>query len=230
MTTVLVTGANRGIGLEFVRQYAAEGAGAIACCRDPAAASELQALAAASHARVRVMKLDVASAADIAALKTALAGVPVDILINNAGISGPRRQSADDIDLEGWLETFRVNTVAPVAVSQALHANLKAGAEKKLAAITSQLGSTANNGGQRYAYRSSKAALNNAMRGLSRDWAGDGIAVGIYHPGWVKTDMGGQAAPVTPEQSVRGLRQRIAELGKANSGDYVDYAGHALAW
>ncbi len=230
MTTVLVTGANRGIGLEFVRQYADDGASVIACCRDPDAAKELQSLAASSRGRMRVMKLDVASAADIAALKTALAGQPIDILINNAGISGPRRQSSDDIDLEGWLETFRVNTVAPVAVSQALHANLKAGAEKKLAAITSQLGSTANNGGQRYAYRSSKAALNNAMRGLSRDWAGDGIAVGIFHPGWVKTDMGGQGAPVTPEESVRGLRQRIAELGPTTSGAYRDYAGAELAW
>jgi NAD(P)-dependent dehydrogenase (short-subunit alcohol dehydrogenase family) len=230
MTTVLVTGANRGIGLEFVRQYAAEGAEVIACCRDPDGAKELQALAAASDGRVRAMKLDVASAADIAALKAALAGQPIDILINNAGVSGPRRQSSDDIDLEGWLETFRVNTVAPVAVSQALHQNLKAGAGKKLAAITSGLGSTANNGGQRYAYRSSKAALNNAMRGLSRDWAGDGIAVGIFHPGWVKTDMGGAGAPVTPQESVRGLRQRIAELGPATSGAYRDYAGAELAW
>jgi NAD(P)-dependent dehydrogenase (short-subunit alcohol dehydrogenase family) len=176
------------------------------------------------------MRLDVASVAEIAALKDALADHPIDILINNAGISGPRRQSSDDIDLEGWLETFRINTVAPMAVSQALHANLKAGAEKKLAAITSQLGSTANNGGQRYAYRSSKAALNNAMRGLSRDWAGDGIAVGIYHPGWVRTDMGGSSAPVTPEASVRGLRQRIAELGPKTSGAYRDYAGHELPW
>jgi NAD(P)-dependent dehydrogenase (short-subunit alcohol dehydrogenase family) len=229
MTTVLVTGANRGIGLEFVRQYVADGADVIACCRDPDAAGELQALAKASG-RVRVMNLDVASAADIAALKAALAGQPIDILINNAGVSGPRRQSADDIDLDGWLETFHVNTVAPVAVSQALHENLKAGAGKKLAAITSQLGSTANNGGQRYAYRSSKAALNNAMRGLSRDWAGDGIAVGIFHPGWVKTDMGGQSAPVSPEASVRGLRQRIAELGPQTSGAFVDYSGVALPW
>jgi len=230
MTTVLVTGANRGIGLELVRQYAADGAEVIACCRDPAAASELKGLAGASGGTVRIMKLDVASEGDIAALKAALAGQPIDILINNAGISGPSRQSADDIDLEGWLETFRVNTVAPVAVSQALHANLKAGAAKKLAAITSQLGSTANNGGQRYAYRSSKAALNNAMRGLSRDWARDGIAVGIYHPGWVRTDMGGASAPVTPEASVRGLRQRIAELSSATSGAYLDYAGAALPW
>ena len=230
MTTVLVTGANRGIGLEFVRQYAADGAEVIACCRDPAGAAELQAVADASGGRVRPVQLDVASAGDIAALKAALTGRPLDIVINNAGISGPPRQSADDIDVEGWLEAFRVNTVAPVAVAQALHENLKAGAQKKLVAITSQLGSTTNNGGQRYAYRSSKAALNNAMRGLSRDWAGDGIAVGIFHPGWVKTDMGGQAAPVTPEQSVTGLRQRIAELGRENSGAYRDYAGQALPW
>lgn len=230
MATVLVTGANRGLGLEFARQYAADGAEVIACCRDPGSATALQALAAGSGGRVRVMKLDVASEADIAALKTALAGQPIDILINNAGISGPRRQSSDDIDLDGWLEAFRVNAIAPVALSQALHANLKAGADKKVAAITSQLGSTANNGGQRYAYRSSKAALNNAMRGLSRDWAGDGIAVGIFHPGWVKTDMGGQGAPLTPEASVAGLRARIAELGRATSGEYLDYAGHALPW
>ena len=230
MPTVLVTGANRGIGLEFVRQYAADGAEVIACCRDPASAKALQALADAPGGRVRLMQLDVASAADLAALKTALAGQPIDIVINNAGISGPRRQSSHDIDLEGWLETFRVNTVAPVAVSQALHANLKAGAGKKLAAITSGLGSTAGNSGQRYAYRSSKAALNNAMVGLSRDWAGDGITVGIFHPGWVSTDMGGASAPVTPEASVKGLRQRIAELGPANSGAYRDYAGHEIAW
>lgn len=230
MTTVLVTGANRGIGLEFVRQYAADNAEVIACCRNPGSAKALQALATMSGGRVRVMKLDVASAADIAALKIALAGQPIDIVINNAGVSGPGRQSSDDIDLEGWLETFRVNTVAPVAVSQALHANLKAGHEKKLAAITSGLGSTANNGGQRYAYRSSKAALNNAMRGLSRDWAGDGITVGIFHPGWVSTDMGGSSAPVTPQASVRGLRERIAELEPANSGAYRDFEGEELAW
>jgi NAD(P)-dependent dehydrogenase (short-subunit alcohol dehydrogenase family) len=230
MTSVLVTGANRGIGLDFVRQYAADGAEVLACCRDPGAATDLQGLSAKFGGRIRVEKLDVASEADISALKATLAGQPIDIVINNAGISGPSRQSSDDIDLEGWLETFRVNTVAPVAVSQALHANLKAGAGKKLAAITSGLGSTANNGGQRYAYRSSKAALNNAMRGLSRDWAGDGIAVGIFHPGWVKTDMGGQGAPVTPQQSVQGLRQRIAELGPATSGAYRDYAGAELAW
>jgi NAD(P)-dependent dehydrogenase (short-subunit alcohol dehydrogenase family) len=230
MTTVLITGANRGIGLELARQYAADGAEVIAAARDPEGARALKALADASGGRLRLVKLDVANESDIAALKQMLAGQPIDILVNNAGISGPERQSSDGIDLEGWLETFRVNTVAPIAVSQALHANLKAGQGKKVVAITSGLGSTAGNVGQRYAYRSSKAALNNAMRGLSRDWAGDGISVGIYHPGWVQTDMGGRNAAVTPEASVRGLRQRIAELGPASSGAFLDYTGATLPW
>ena len=230
MTTVLVTGANRGIGLELVRQYAAEGAQVIACCRSPDAAGELGAVAKAADGRVRILPLDVADAESIATLKAILGEEPIDIVINNAGISGPREQSAGRVDPEGWLETFRVNTVAPVLIAQALHDNLRRGAGKKLVAITSQLGSTANNGGGQYAYRSSKAALNNAMRGLARDWAGDGIAVGIFHPGWVRTDMGGRSAPVAPEASVSGLRRRIAELSPATSGSYRDYAGAELPW
>lgn len=225
MTTVLITGANRGIGLEFARQYAAEGAEVIACCREPAKASALKAVADGAGGRVRILALDVADAAQIEALKAALAGQPIDILINNAGVYGPR-----EIDPDGWLETFRVNAIAPVLVARALRDNLKVGKEKKLVAITSQLGSTANNGGGMYAYRSSKAALNNAMRGLSRDWAGDGVRVGIFHPGWVKTDMGGANAPVTPQESVTGLRRRIAEMSAENSGAYRDYAGASLPW
>ena len=230
MTTVLVTGANRGIGLEFVRQYAAEGAAVIACCRRPNEAAALGELAQSSGGRVRILPLDVADEESIATLKAGLGEEPIDILVNNAGVGGPREQSAGKIDARGWLEAFRVNTVAPVLIAQALHDNLKRGRERKLAAITSQLGSTANNSGGRYAYRSSKAALNNAMRGLSRDWAADGIAVGIFHPGWVQTDMGGRGAPLTPETSVRGLRQRIAELSPATSGGYRDYAGAELPW
>lgn len=230
LVRVLVTGANRGIGLEFVRQYAAEGAEVLACCRDPEGAAELKALAEASGGKVTVLRLDVADEASIAALKAELGDRPIDIAINNAGISGKGRQSVGGLSGEDWLETLRVNAVAPMLVAQALHANLKAGTGKRLVAITSQLGSTAANGGARYYYRASKAALNNAMRGLSRDWAGEGILVGLFHPGWVQTDMGGAGAPVTVEASVRGLRQRIAELNAANSGDYRDYAGAALAW
>ena len=230
MTTVLVTGANRGIGLEFVRQYAAEGAEVLACCRDPDGATELKTLAAGSGGKVRALRLDVAEEASIAALKAELGGRPIDIAINNAGISGRGRQAVGALSAEDWLETLRVNAVAPMLVAQALHANLKAGAGKRLVAITSQLGSTAANSGARYYYRSSKAALNNAMHGLSRDWAGEGILVGIFHPGWVQTDMGGAGAPVTPAQSVQGLRQRIAELTPATSGAFRDYAGAALPW
>ncbi|HXQ11858.1 MAG TPA: SDR family oxidoreductase [Caulobacteraceae bacterium] len=228
MPTVLITGANRGIGLEFARQYAADGLDVIACCRHPADAGELNKLA--TRAAVRVLALDVASEGMIADVKGELADRPIDILINNAGVAGPRAQSDARVDAEGWLETFRVNTLGPVLVSQALHENLKRGENKRVAAITSQLGSTANNTGQRYAYRSSKAALNNAMRGLARDWAKDGILVGILHPGWVHTDMGGPGAPVTAEDSVRGLRERIAALTPASSGTYQDYRGVSLPW
>jgi len=230
MTTILITGANRGIGLEFVRQYAKGGASVIACCRDPANAKELDAIARASGGKVRILPLDVGKADSIAALARELKDAPIDVVINNAGISGPRQQSADKIDPEGWLETFRVNTVAPVLVAQALHANMKKGKDKKLVAITSMMGSTEGHGGGMYAYRSSKAALNNAMRGLSREWEKDGIVVGIFHPGWVRTDMGCKNAAVAPEDSVKGLRQRIAALSAKTSGRYVDYAGAELSW
>jgi NAD(P)-dependent dehydrogenase (short-subunit alcohol dehydrogenase family) len=228
MPSVLITGANRGIGLEFARQYAADGFEVIACCRQPAKADELQKLA--GRASVRVLALDVGIEGMIADVKGELADRPIDVLINNAGVAGPAGQSDGHVDAEGWLDTFRVNTAGPLLVSQALHENLKRGEGKRIAAITSQLGSTANNTGQRYAYRSSKAALNNAMRGLSRDWAKDGILVGILHPGWVHTDMGGPGAPVTPEESVRGLRERIAALTPATSGTFQDYRGVTLPW
>ena len=230
MTTILITGASRGIGLEFVRQYAKEGANVIACCRSPDRATELNAIVTQSDGKVRVLPLDVSSKDSIVALAKALDGEPIDILINNAGISGPRKQSADEIDPEGWLDTFRVNTVAPVLVAQALRENIKRGRAKKIVAITSMMGSTEDHGGGMYAYRSSKAALNNAMRGLSRKWSKDRIVIGIFHPGWVRTDMGGNNAAVAVEDSVKGLRQRIAALGPENSGHYIDYAGAELRW
>jgi NAD(P)-dependent dehydrogenase (short-subunit alcohol dehydrogenase family) len=226
MTTVLVTGANRGIGLEFVKQYAAEGADVIACCREPAKAEELKAVGGG----VRVMALAVDSPKSVEELKRALGDSAIDILINNAGISGPREITAGIIPFERWVDVFAVNSVAPVMVSTVFHDNLKKGREKKLVTITSQLGSIANHGGGALPYHASKAAVNSFMHGLSKEWAKDGIAVGIFHPGWVQTDMGGKSAPVTPEQSVQGLRQRINELNSANSGTFRDYANHELPW
>jgi NAD(P)-dependent dehydrogenase (short-subunit alcohol dehydrogenase family) len=225
MTTVLITGANRGIGLEFVRQYAADGTDVIACCRAPSDAAELKTV----KGKVRVQALEVTDDGSVAALAGALKGMAIDILINNAGL-GSRESARGRIDSAAWLKLFAVNSVAPVAVSAALLENLKAGKDKKLVTITSQLGSIANHGGGAFPYHASKAAVNSFMHGLSRSLAGDGIAVGIFHPGWVKTDMGGQSAPVTPEQSVAGLRARIAELSLDNSGSFRDFSGKTLPW
>ncbi len=229
MTTVLITGANRGIGLEFARQYAADGAEIIACCREPAKADALNALAKSSP-NVRIAALDVTNSNSIAALAQDLKGTPIDILINNAGVGGPRERAQGIIPAETWLKIFAVNSVAPVAVAIALHGNLMAGKDKKLVTITSQLGSIANHGGGAYPYHASKAAVNSFMRGLAREWARDGISVGIFHPGWVQTDMGGTNAPVTPPQSVSGLRAQIAKLSLPNSGTFRDYTGKEIAW
>jgi NAD(P)-dependent dehydrogenase (short-subunit alcohol dehydrogenase family) len=225
MTTILITGANRGIGLEFVAQYAAEGADVIACCREPEKAAALKAI----KGKVRVMALDVAEPKSATALAGALNGEAIDILINNAGV-GSRDNGLAGVDAQAWLKIFAVNSIAPVTVAVALHGNLKAGRDKKLVTITSQLGSIANHGGGAYPYHASKAAVNSFMTGLSKAWAGDGISVGIFHPGWVQTDMGGANATLTAAQSVTGLRARIAELNAKNSGEFRDYAGKEIAW
>jgi NAD(P)-dependent dehydrogenase (short-subunit alcohol dehydrogenase family) len=228
MTTVLITGANRGIGLEFAKQYAEEGATVIACCRAPEKADALQAMTKTKG--IEVSPLDVTEPKSVEALKAALDGRPIDILINNAGVSGPRREPKNSIDFAGWVGTFTTNSIAPMLVAVALHDNLKAGKLKKLVTITSMMGSISGHGGGAYAYRASKAAVNSVMHGLSKEWAKDGIVVGIFHPGWVRTDMGGAGAPVSPTDSVKGLRAQIAKLGKANSGEYRDYTGHEIAW
>ncbi|MCK1668940.1 SDR family oxidoreductase [Bradyrhizobium sp. 153] len=228
MAAVLVTGANRGVGLALTRQYVGDGAEVIACCRDPARAEALRDLAASSAGQVRIWQLDVADEASIASLIRSLGDRPLDILINNAAIAN---LSVNRIEAEGWMTTLRTNALAPMLIAQGLRENLRRGFEKKLVVISSNFGSTTSAGGGSYAYRASKAALNNGMRGLSRDWAHDGILVGILHPGWVRTDMGGgEVAAVSPEESARGLIQRIAELTPATSGSFRDYRGGAIRW
>jgi len=230
MTTILITGANRGIGLEFVRQYARTGADILACCRKPAEAGDLEQIALQSG-RTKLLELDVADPRSIHALKGELGDMAIDILINNAGVGGPDPQTADAIDYDQWLTTFRINSMAPLIVAQAFHDNLRRSDAKKLVTITSGLGSIANSGGGGwYGYRASKAAVNMVMHGLARDWAKDGILVGIFAPGWVRTDMGGHSAPLSPEQSVRDLRQRIDELSTKTSGKYLDHTGEQIPW
>lgn len=243
MTTVLITGANRGIGLALAQQYATDGAEVIACCREPAKARELKDLAAGCGDRVKIVELDVSDQSSIASLKGVVGDQPIDILINNAGINGtPKDQSANCIDPENWITTLRVNALGPMLISQALRDNLIRGSEKRLVAISSVYGSIANDYGagyasslNRYAYRASKAALNNGMRGLARDWADDGVLVGILDPGFVRTDMPGEVArtsslSISADESARGLKQRIAELTPATSGTFQRFWGEAIPW
>jgi NAD(P)-dependent dehydrogenase (short-subunit alcohol dehydrogenase family) len=226
MSTILITGANRGIGLEFVRQYAAEGWRVHAACRDPDKAAELKVV----KGDVRLHRLDVTDEGQIDALEAALAGEPIDILINNAGVRG-MGDSFGGTEVAGWLETLRVNAIAPVRVSEGLITNLERGHRKLIVNITSRLGSVAeNSSGGSYAYRSSKAALNMAAKSMSVDLKGRGITVVVFHPGWVQTDMGGSGAPVTPPESVAGMRAKIAKLTAADSGHFFNYTGQPIPW
>jgi len=231
MSTVLVTGANRGIGLELVRQYVAGGDQVIAVCRDPARAKALADIAAGSDGRVTIEAADVGDDAAVAALKRAVGDAPIDILIANAGVMGPERQhSAEDLDVPGWLETLSVNTLGPVRTAAAFLPNLKAGKGKRLVAITSGMGSSAEAGGGYLAYRASKAALNNAWRNLSIALKRDGIVCVAMSPGWVKTDMGGAGAELTPEQSVSSMRGVIGGLTAKDSGRFISHRGADIAW
>jgi NAD(P)-dependent dehydrogenase (short-subunit alcohol dehydrogenase family) len=230
MTTVLITGANRGLGLEFVRQYAHDGARVFACARVPGEAKALLELAAASSSKITVHALDVASDASVAHLKVELGDQPIDILINNAGVYGGDHQSAGSVDFAAWMRTLNVNTLGPVRVLQAFRPNLTKGHDKKAIAITSAMGSTARHDGGALIYRSSKAALNNVMRGLSLAFKGDDLIVVPMHPGWVKTDMGGAGATLTPERAIASMRAVITRLKPSDSGRYINYDGSEIPW
>ncbi|HEX6120486.1 MAG TPA: SDR family oxidoreductase [Dongiaceae bacterium] len=222
--TVLVTGAGRGLGLEFARQYAADGWHVTACCRSPKDAHELKKL------KVEVHALDVASHDSIQHLATMLKGSPIDVLINNAGMHGDRRPFGEtDIDL--WKSIFAVNTIAPIQILAALLENVTASAQKKVVNISSRVGSIGDNPtGGSYAYRSSKTALNMAMVNAAHELRNRGITILLIHPGWVQTDMGGPTAPVTIEQSITGVRRIIDKATPAESGHFYDYTGRQIPW
>ncbi len=227
MPTVLITGANRGLGLEFARQYATSGWRVIATSRAPEKADALHALGQ----RVSVHRLDVADLAAVAAFGRALAAATIDVLIANAGIAGARDMTAETVPAgaEAWERTLRVNAIAPLALAGAFHAPVARSEQRKMVAITSRLGSMgANSDGGLYAYRSSKAALNAVWRSFALDHP-DVIAA-LLHPGWVRTDMGGAGALLDPEQSVAGLRRVIAGLAKADSGRFYNYDGSPIPW
>jgi NAD(P)-dependent dehydrogenase (short-subunit alcohol dehydrogenase family) len=225
MATALISGANRGVGLEFARQYAKAGWRVIGTSRSPDKADALRALGAA----VTVHRLDVADFAAVTALGRELRDATIDVLIANAGVAGPRGMTPEAIDADGWGATFRVNAMAPLALASAFKAQVARSEQRKMIAITSRLGSMgANAEGGMYAYRSSKAALNAVWRSFALDH-GELIAV-VLHPGWVRTDMGGKQAPLGVEESVAGLRRVIAGLGTADSGGFFNYDGSPIPW
>lgn len=227
MATVLVTGANRGLGLEFCKQYAADGWQVLACCRNPEAAVEL-----ADTPQVRVLPLDVSDFAQIDKLAGDLREIDIDVLINNAGIYGDSTgRGFGHLDYEAWTHTLTVNTQAPVKMAEAFFANLKRSDKKLLVSISSQMGSIADNGsGGSILYRTSKAALNAAMKSLAIDLEELGVGVLIFHPGWVITDMGGQNALIDAAQSVSGMREVIERFTLAQSGRFLKYDGSSLPW
>jgi len=231
MPTVLITGAGRGIGLEFVRQYAADGWRVLACCRSPASADELNAIAADSDGRVTLHRLDVDDGDSVAGLGTELGAVPIDVLINNAGVMSQRGARRGDMDYAAWEDCLRTNVLGPMRVSEALVDNLTAGDQKKLITISSRMGSIGLNAApDSIVYRSSKAAVNMVMKCLANDLGGLGITTLCFHPGWVRTDMGTARADIAPEDSVAGMRQVIDGLAPADNGGFRNYDGAVLEW
>ena len=221
----IVTGANRGIGLELVRQLRARGVTVEAACRRPGEAHELRATGARVHA------LDVASDASVAAFARALDGRAIDLLINNAGVYGDARQRMADFDYAAATRTFETNALGALRVSQAFLPHLRRGAGKKIAHISSAMGSIgAMSSPGDLAYRMSKAALNMISRSIALELHDDHIISIVVHPGWVRTDMGGPDAPTTAAESARGILAQIDAAGAIDSGQFVDFQGERCAW
>lgn len=223
--TVLITGASRGIGRELARQYLDRGDRVIACARDVADIADL-----AAHG-AEAVTLEVTDAAAIAGLKDRLGARPVDILINNAGISGGGHQVLGDMDIEAWRQVMEVNVYAPFRISEALVDNVAASTARTIAIVSSRMGSMAHNvSANQIAYRTSKAAVNQVARCLANGLAQRGIKVLPLHPGWVSTNMGGKAAPVLPADSARDIIGLLDSATPEQSGRLWNHDGSELMW
>jgi NAD(P)-dependent dehydrogenase (short-subunit alcohol dehydrogenase family) len=221
MPTVLITGASRGIGREFARQYEAGGWRVIATCRDPSK-YDLEG---------EVYRLDVTDPDSVAALHRELSGEAIDLLINNAGIYGSRGLEFGSLDYGAWEEVLRTNVLGPMRIAEAFADQVAASEKKKMVFISSKVGSIADNSsGGSYIYRSSKTALNMAVKSLSLDLSGKGIICVLLHPGWVQTDMGGASALIDVATSVAGMRAVIDRADTADSGRFFNYDGSELPW
>jgi len=226
LPNVLITGANRGIGLEFVKGFAADGWRVHACSRNVEKSKEVRSLGG----DVVCHKLDVTNGLKVASLARELADEPLDLLINNAGIYGPRT-GFGETDYDEWLSVLQVNTLAPLRMVERFAGLLEKSDGRTVVNISSIMGSIGNaSSGGSYIYRSSKAALNMITKTLSNDLGERGFTVVSFHPGWVQTDMGGEEADITPLDSVAGMRKVIAGLTTADNGKFYSYDGTALPW
>lgn len=228
MAVVLITGANRGIGLALAKAYAGRRDKVIACIRATSDREALDAAVANAPKWIDVVEMDVADPAQIGRVRRQLEAEPIDVLINNAGIGGPDRQSATDMDFDGLEEAFAVNTMAPLRIANAFLPNVKA-ARGKIITLSSQMGATGASA-DNLAYRVSKQAVNRLMRGLATELKPQGVPVLIVHPGWVKTEMGGDGAQLSPEESAANLVKLIDKFDIASTGKFLAWNGKELAW
>ena len=224
MTTIMITGASRGLGLEFARQFYNEEYRVIATCRNPKNANELHTIG-----DIDIHSLDVTDDKSVANLADKLRGENIDILINNAGVIG-QRDGFGRLDYDIWAETMDTNVFGPMRVAEAFRDNVMNSEKKQMIFITSRMGSITEAVPNAYVYRSSKAALNMAVKCLSVELEQQGLIAVLFHPGHVQTDMGGQAAPVTPQKSIEGMKNQIVALTHDDNGRFLSYDGHQIPW
>jgi NAD(P)-dependent dehydrogenase (short-subunit alcohol dehydrogenase family) len=228
--TWMITGANRGIGLALTMELVRRGDHVIAAARDPWGGA-LAELAAEHVAALTLVELDVTSDESVAAAKAALEGRPIDVLINNAGIHGSRgADSALTMDFDGWRAVFEVNVYGPLRVAQGFLPNVEAGQGRKIATITSRMGSIGLNPSGSLPYRSSKTAVNMAMVVFGNAVRERGVAQLLFHPGWVRTDMGGGGADIAPSDSAAGLIATIDASGMAQTNSFRTWQGETIPW
>jgi len=231
MATILITGANRGLGLEFTRQYLAEGWTVLAACRNPGTARALQDLEVKSNGALTVVEIDVTDGASVKRAAGRLHGRAVDVLVNGAGVYGAGGQRLGALDYEDWRQVLEVNLLGPARVCEAFLDCVERSDRRLIVTITSGMGSLADNtSGGSVLYRTSKAAVNMLIRTSAIDLKARGITCIVVNPGWVKTDMGGPNAKLSPEESIQAMRRLIAKLGPEDSGKFYNYDGREYPW
>lgn len=230
MSNILITGANRGLGLELTRQFAADGWEVLACTRNPSAATDLLTLQQ-EYRLIRIYELDVTNYEQLDVLAGKLQHEAIDVLVNNAGIIAPRVKFPEQVDPVAWRQILEVNTIAPLMIVRAFLPHISRSKRKLIANISSAVASIAENtSGGSYYYRSSKTALNQVGKSLSVDLADRGITVLQLHPGWVLTEMGGPSAMITAEVSAAGLKDIMLSATAQQNGRFYRYNGEEIPW